>query len=319
MAYVALSRVRTLSGVHLVAFDPKSIMVSNNCIAELNRLRQLYRPDLPQYAFPQSDSKPVKCKLAGTNDLGQPVAKKSKSVPSRGQKRVRSPSPIVESRSTRPGDPNMPNPFKYNPVDNNWQIQACQTLGLNYVCNNGVHPGGPDVPLKPPNRRNRIRIMGDGNCLFRAMSHIITGSQDQHVQVRAAIIRHLKTNSFLFVYCLTDPQYDVFDPDTDRTIEKYIENEGMDRSGSWGSDVEMNVLAHMLETAVCLYKDPCSCSPRNCRGCTCAPSEWLKYNWSSVLSHVGINVPDDNTAPAMYIYHPLHPSAHFDVVRAIVR
>jgi len=35
MAYVALSRVRSLSGVYLAAFDPKSIMVSAACLKEL--------------------------------------------------------------------------------------------------------------------------------------------------------------------------------------------------------------------------------------------------------------------------------------------
>ena len=46
MAYVAISRVRTLAGLHLLAFDPKSIKVSDECVQEVNRLRQLFRPDL---------------------------------------------------------------------------------------------------------------------------------------------------------------------------------------------------------------------------------------------------------------------------------
>ena len=46
MAYVAISRVRTLAGLHLLAFDPKSIKVSDECVQEVNRLRELFRPDL---------------------------------------------------------------------------------------------------------------------------------------------------------------------------------------------------------------------------------------------------------------------------------
>ena len=36
MAYVALSRVRTLSGVHLTAFDEDSIMVNSKSLEEIN-------------------------------------------------------------------------------------------------------------------------------------------------------------------------------------------------------------------------------------------------------------------------------------------
>ena len=32
MAYVALSRVRSLAGLHLSAFDPASIIVSTSCL-----------------------------------------------------------------------------------------------------------------------------------------------------------------------------------------------------------------------------------------------------------------------------------------------
>ena len=40
MAYVALSRVRSLSGVHLTEFSSDSIMASRICIEEVTRLRQ---------------------------------------------------------------------------------------------------------------------------------------------------------------------------------------------------------------------------------------------------------------------------------------
>ena len=49
MAYVALSRVRSLDGLYLTDFDPSSIMVSDSCLEEINRLRSIYRKDLPLY------------------------------------------------------------------------------------------------------------------------------------------------------------------------------------------------------------------------------------------------------------------------------
>ena len=68
MAYVALSRVRSLAGLHLSAFDTKSISVSTSCLKEVNRLRGLFRKDLPQYQLPkQTATTCKKRKLTGSN------------------------------------------------------------------------------------------------------------------------------------------------------------------------------------------------------------------------------------------------------------
>ena len=61
MAYVALSRVRSLNGVHLTDFDPASIIVSTNCLEEINRLRTIYRKDLSLYDIPKAKN----CKKDG--------------------------------------------------------------------------------------------------------------------------------------------------------------------------------------------------------------------------------------------------------------
>lgn len=44
-AYVALSRVKTINGVHLINLDPSQIKAQESSIVEYNRLRSLYRPD----------------------------------------------------------------------------------------------------------------------------------------------------------------------------------------------------------------------------------------------------------------------------------
>ena len=52
MAYVALSRLKSMEGLHLVAFIPQSIKVNVKSLKEVNRLRQAYLTDLPFYAIP---------------------------------------------------------------------------------------------------------------------------------------------------------------------------------------------------------------------------------------------------------------------------
>ena len=76
MVYMALSRVRSLSGLHLTHFDPASIIVCNSCLEEINRLRSIYRKDLPSYNIPKNKSSSRKRKFAVKLDEEPPPAKK---------------------------------------------------------------------------------------------------------------------------------------------------------------------------------------------------------------------------------------------------
>ena len=117
MAYVALSRVKSLLGLHLIALDKDSIRVS---IMEINRLRKMYRKDLPLYDVPAPRTR-SKRKLTGTSEQIEPNAKKRR----------------------------VDNPIKANPVDSQleqrvamafqisfsrwqWQRNTCASLGLQF-------------------------------------------------------------------------------------------------------------------------------------------------------------------------------------------
>ena len=106
MAYVALSRVKEMQNLHLIAFDVEAIKVSSKSLEELNRLR---RPDLPLYAVPPPEKKSVsqtrKRKMSATVDKSLPSPKKQR----KSRKRkvdVKSaqppPTKVTASRQPRP-------------------------------------------------------------------------------------------------------------------------------------------------------------------------------------------------------------------------
>ena len=66
---------------------------------------------------------------------------------------------------------------RFTPVNKQWQRTACHNLGLRLVRKCDVDEGGPDVPLTRPHRVRHIDL--DGNCLFRSLSYIITGTESQ--------------------------------------------------------------------------------------------------------------------------------------------
>ena len=47
------------------------------------------------------------------------------------------------------------------------------------------------APLTQPKQTHPIG--GDGNCMFRAVSYVITGSQEHHLEVRANTLEHMET------------------------------------------------------------------------------------------------------------------------------
>ena len=56
---MALSRVTSLDGLHLINFDPRSVKALDSAILEYNRLRIQYRPTLERFSVTKQRSKKV--------------------------------------------------------------------------------------------------------------------------------------------------------------------------------------------------------------------------------------------------------------------
>lgn len=194
--------------------------------------------------------------------------------------------------------------LRYYHVNEEWQRQACNILGLEFIavsnCDRGR--GGPDTILTRPDCRSLKRILGDGNCLFRFLSYIITGSEQQHFELRTAIIYHMLSYPHLFIgngadglpNCITLHSH----PRCYNSVEEYILQTRMDQETIWGTNVEMACLAHMLNSPVYCY----DASQRH-------------HIWAAYFpNNVDRSIPVDVGRRSLYIYFS---NSHFQVVMTI--
>uniref|UniRef100_A0A1X7V6E0 OTU domain-containing protein n=1 Tax=Amphimedon queenslandica TaxID=400682 RepID=A0A1X7V6E0_AMPQE len=65
-------------------------------------------------------------------------------------------------------------------------------LNLKFVTSVRILPGSPTTPLSDERVPNSaLDVPGDGNCLFYALSYLITGSISQHCELRKAIVSNM--------------------------------------------------------------------------------------------------------------------------------
>ena len=292
MAYVALSRVRTLSGLFLSAFNPKSLMVSPTCLREMNRLRKMFRKDLPSYDIPQASTSNTKHKLTSTIHCDSLTQKQHDNLTNTQMKRKRpctfndtwQPAKRIHCSNDRQ---NHVSPLKFYPVDEHWQQNVCLMIGLYFHDKNRVRPGGPNVPLTPPDMRTVKRIKGDGNCLFRALSYIISGSEEQHMVLRRAIIQHMiHIAHFIIGHHVVNYT----------SIQEYITDTNMDQECAWGTDIEILTLSHLLHTPIMSYSVQ-------------------HHSWQRYAPHnVDRSLTDNILQMSLYL---VHKTNHFDVACSV--
>ena len=188
--------------------------------------------------------------------------------------------------------------YRYFPVDEEWQQHTCRLLNLRFVQPFERESGGPDVILTLPDTFCLKRIGGDGNCLFRAMSFIITGSESQHFEIRTTIIAHMLSIPGLLTGRGIDGHnnYLSYYHGGYSSVENYLCRTNMANEGAWGTDLEMSLLAHMLDIVVYSYK---------------AGQFWIAC-FPKGIDH---SLPEDVNKRSIYIYYT---GNHYDVVTKVL-
>ena len=106
----------------------------------------------------------------------------------------------------------------------------------------------------------RCSIQGDGNCLFRALSRAITGTESNHFSLRLAICEYMihKDNAVDF-YNIYNNQATV--DEAVSALKKYLADSKMRSIGSWGTERELEVAAVMFQVDIfvfCQYGRDCA-------------------------------------------------------------
>lgn len=127
--------------------------------------------------------------------------------------------------------------FEFCPVSEKWKVEKSSALSLPYHQRQGYQglPKQKNVFDSPPKETQRVR--GDGNCLFRALSHVITNSEEYHGQLRKLICDQIQKQDRRYL-----PNGNVAD---------YLSR--MKLRSVWGSDIEMSAAADLLGTVVWCY------------------------------------------------------------------
>ena len=146
----------------------------------------------------------------------------------------------------------MQGSFIFHCVDEKWQHESCGLLKTKFVCCDKIYKGSPCMPLTQPKTNKQTHpIGGDGNCMFRSMSYVMTGSQEHHLEVRAKTLEHMETIAPLTLGHIRGRSGAAMSKCS--SLKKYIQYTNMDKQDTWGTEIELLVLSHLLKTSIYTY------------------------------------------------------------------
>ena len=126
------------------------------------------------------------------------------------------------------------------PVDKEWQKNKSDTINVSIHQLNNMY----DSSRSNDATNFRIRsITEDGNCFYRCISYILTGSEDSHILVRQRVVAHMKTSD-VATKLLHGGHIQI-------GVEHYLEYKRRSNvESTWASEVEIYVAANLLETPI---------------------------------------------------------------------
>ena len=134
--------------------------------------------------------------------------------------------------------------LKFLPLHETQKKNICSNLGINYINRNSGGGLEKDGNIGHPVRIKHV--IGDGNCFFRAVSYIISGTESNHIHLRKATVKHLLETNDLFSNTLSHEF---------RTVQEYVFKERVMDIGTWASNTEISCVANLVNTDVYSFND----------------------------------------------------------------
>ena len=129
--------------------------------------------------------------------------------------------------------------INFFPITGEWQTENCDKFDLTVK---NVHDSGRGRKIKITSEPTKVACMrGDGNCLFRTFSFVLSGVQSFHKTVREKIVSYMEENN------------DVFSRIENTPMDKYLSASKMKNPGTWGTELEIIAFASMCNTPVHVY------------------------------------------------------------------
>ena len=158
------------------------------------------------------------------------------------------------------------------------------------------------------------KILGDGNCLFRALAKEITGSQEYHFEVRLAIVNFIQCDKHpptfsKYVVKEFEKQSELTNPLVcQAACKEYIEKSKMSKLRVWGSDIEIRAAATMLQVDVAVFS-------------TSGPTRvWLSFSPLYMYKEEETSTPIcmPNRGFTLYLYHT-RSGDHYNRVVPVIK
>ena len=149
-----------------------------------------------------------------------------------------------EKKAENVGDGNSPTceklPAVFNPPTISERRNMAKLLcvpGIIQPPRMTVCEGGLGVPDKI------FKVAGDGNCYFRALSYLLSGTEENHAIIRSKLVERMSSievSSYLKLYLNCE-------------VSKYLIESKMKTLGTWATDAEIIATAHIFKIDIQVF------------------------------------------------------------------